>query len=251
MEELSSIVVVTQDNLDYARDCLRSVGQYTPEPHELILVDNASNDGTAAWLRSVPGAQVIVQESATSYAACVNRAMADAIGDYIVILDSASYVTEGWLGRLIAGLRAEPGLGAVGPLTNVSLVNPVQNLDVPYHDLHGVAAFGAEIARSRAGSGEVVPNLDLFCWMMTQEAMERVGPLDETLTIFLSQDYSLRMRLSKMRLRLVQDVFVHRSYVTTWTEEELEADNLRFRHKWEKVKSDLTSRATELATGEG
>lgn len=246
MEELTSIIVVTRNLLDYTRDCLRSVNQYTPEPHELILVDNASDDGTAAWLRGVPGAQIITQSSEASYGACVNRALEDAIGDYIVLLDPACYVTGGWLGRLIAGLRAEPRAGAIGPLTNVSLTNPIQNLDPTYPDIQGVNAFGQEIAQARAGTYEVVSTLDLFCFLMSQEAMEKVGGLDAELTVFSAQDYSLRMRLSRFTLKLARDVFIHRSYVTPWTDEDVHEDDLRFRRKWEKVRGSLEQRAANL-----
>lgn len=246
MEELTSIIVVTRNLLDYTRDCLRSINQYTPEPYELILVDNASDDGTAAWLRSVPGAQVITQSSPASYGACVNRALEDAIGDYIVLLDPGCYVTDGWLGRLIAGLRAEPRAGAIGPLTNVALTNPIQNADTPYQDIQAVNAFGQEMARTHAGEYEVVGTLALFCFLMSQEAMEKVGGLDADLTIFSAQDYSLRMRLSRFTLKLARDVFIHRSYVTPWSDEEVHEDDLRFRRKWEKVRGNLEERAAKL-----
>ncbi|MBM3465013.1 MAG: glycosyltransferase [Armatimonadetes bacterium] len=248
MEELTSILLVTRDNIDYTRDCLRSINQYTPEPHELILVDNGSTDGTVAYLRSVPHAQVIQMSEPAGWAACVNRALEDAIGDYILLLDAASYVTAGWLERLIASL-SEPEIGAVGPLTNIALTNPVQDVDPDYTDIQGINAFAETLARENAGQGQIVPNLALFCWLMPQSTFERVGKLDEELTIFTAQDYCLRMRLAQLKLKLARDVFVHRSYVTPWTAEELEADNLRFRQKWERVRGTLVQRAEELAGG--
>jgi GT2 family glycosyltransferase len=242
MEELTSIIVVTRDHLDYTRDCLRSIGQYTPQPYELILVDNASADSSVDYLRTVPHAQVIGQPAQTSYAACVNRAMDDAIGDYVMILDPACFVTAGWLERLIAGLRNNPRVAAVGPMTNVSLSNPVQNVDPTYTDLQGIPEFARQIAEVHGGQTEEVKNLSLFCWLMTQEAMEKGGALDDNLNIFAAQDYSLRMRLSGFKLRMVKDVFVHRSYITPWTEDDFKEDDARFRAKWAKVRDDLKQR---------
>lgn len=247
MEELTSIIVVTRDNLDYTRDCLRSIGQQTPQPYELILVDNASSDGTVDFLRTVPHAQVIAQAEQTSYTACVNRAMDDAIGDYVMVLDAASYVTPGWLERLVAALRNNPGTAAVGPVTNVSLSNPIQNVDPTYTDIQGIGDFARQIAEGHAGQSEEVKTLSLFCWLMTQEAMERGGALDVNLTVFAAQDYSLRMRLSGFKLRLVKDVFVHRSYVTPWTEDDIKADDGRFRTKWARVRDDLQRKSPEEA----
>lgn len=313
MEEVTSIILVTRNNLDYTRDCLRSVNQYTPEPHELILVDNASDDGTQEYLRSVPHAQVIRMDEEKSFTACLNRGMEEAIGDFILLLDPASYVTEGWLGRLIAGLQAEPRAGAAGPLTNISLSNPVQGflhfgervrgtrvargltvedvasavggsvaqvagwergvvepapeqlaalgsalgvgelatwleesrtLSLPYQDLQGVQAFGEQLARENAGQYAEVASLSLFCWLMSQETYEKAGGLDPDLTVFAGQDYSLRLRLNQKKLRLVKDVFVHRSYITP-VEEQLEPDNRRFQEKWQKVRGNLAQRAGE------
>jgi len=313
MEEVTSIILVTRNNLDYTRDCLRSVNQYTAEPHELILVDNASDDGTQEYLRSVPHAQVIRMEEEKSFTACLNRGMEEAIGDFILLLDPACYVTEGWLGRLIEGLQAEPRAGAAGPLTNISLSNPVQNylhfgervrtaraarglsvedlaaalgveaaqvagwergvlepapeqlaalgsalgvvelaawledyqkIQLPYADLQGVQAFGEQLARESRGQYVDVPSLSLFCWLMPQETFEKLGALDPDLTVFAGQDYSLRLRLNQKKLRLVKDVFVHRSYITP-VENELESDNRRFQEKWQKVRGNLAQRAGE------
>ncbi len=246
MEELTSIIIVTRNNLEYTRDCLRSINQYTPEPYELILVDNASTDGSVDTLRGVPHAQVISMAEEKPLAACINRALEDAIGDYVLLLDPACYVTEGWLGRLIAGLNAEPRAGAAGPLTNVSLSNPQQDVDPTYSDLQGIATFAATIASSQAGQFENVQNLSLFCFLMTQEVMEKVGGLDEALTVFAGQDYSLRIRMNQFTVRLVKDVFVHRSYVTPWTDDDIRVDHERFRLKWQKVRESLTQRAEEL-----
>lgn len=313
MEEVTSIILVTRNNLDYTRDCLRSVNQYTAEPHELILVDNASDDGTQEYLRTVPHAQVIRMDEETSFTACLNRGMEEAIGDFILLLDPACYVTEGWLGRLIEGLQAEPRAGAAGPLTNISLSNPVQSfahfgermrgartarglspdevaaaagvaaaqvtawergtaepspeelsalssalggadlarwleesrsLALPYQDLQGVQAFGEQLARENHGQYVDVPSLSLFCWLMPQETYEKAGPLDAELTVFAGQDYSLRLRLNQKKLRLVKDVFVHRSYITP-VEDQLEPDNRRFQEKWQKVRGNLAQRAGE------
>ena len=47
---LTSIVIVTHNQLDYTRQCLDSLRLLTDEPYELIVVDNASTDGTVEYL---------------------------------------------------------------------------------------------------------------------------------------------------------------------------------------------------------
>ena len=54
---LTSIVVVTYNQLEYTKLCLESVLQRTDARYELIVVDNGSTDGTLEYLRSIPVAQ--------------------------------------------------------------------------------------------------------------------------------------------------------------------------------------------------
>jgi hypothetical protein len=55
---MTSIIVVTVNQLQHTKKCIESINKNTPEPHEIIFVDNASTDGTVKWLRK------IVQENA-------------------------------------------------------------------------------------------------------------------------------------------------------------------------------------------
>ena len=49
---LTSIVIVTHNQLAYTRQCLDSLRLLTDEPYELIVVDNGSTDGTVEYLRA-------------------------------------------------------------------------------------------------------------------------------------------------------------------------------------------------------
>jgi GT2 family glycosyltransferase len=50
---MTSIVIVTHNQLDYTRLCVESIERCTPEPHELIVVDNTSTDGTVEWVGKI------------------------------------------------------------------------------------------------------------------------------------------------------------------------------------------------------
>jgi len=50
-----SIVILTFNQLNYTQECVKSIQKHTPETHEIIFVDNGSNDGTVKWLRKIVG----------------------------------------------------------------------------------------------------------------------------------------------------------------------------------------------------
>jgi GT2 family glycosyltransferase len=51
--DFTSIVIVTCNQLEYTRRCVGSISDCTPEPYELVAVDNGSSDGTVDFLKAV------------------------------------------------------------------------------------------------------------------------------------------------------------------------------------------------------
>ena len=98
---LTSIVIVTHNQIDYTRQCLDSIARLTDEPYELIVVDNASTDGTVDYLRAKPGVRLIVNHTNRGFPAAVNQGIAAASGKQILLLNNDVIVTTGWLFRLL------------------------------------------------------------------------------------------------------------------------------------------------------
>src|SRR3954464_11583922 len=119
----TSIVIPVYNQLDYTRECIAAIDARTAKGSwELIVVDNASTDGTSAWLSglSLPHAPVRVIRNAANlgFGRACNQGMSAAQGDGVVLLNNDAVVLGDWLSGLWAPLLQHPGGGMSGPITN-------------------------------------------------------------------------------------------------------------------------------------
>jgi GT2 family glycosyltransferase len=212
----ASILVVTYNNVALTRLCLASLQRAAGAlPFEIIVVDNASTDGTQAWLdetaaRGLLPLTVVANDRNEGFAAGNNAAAARARGDVLVFLNNDTVVVDGWLETLIAHLERDPSIGLLGPVTN-SGGNAEAQLGTRYADLDGMRAFAAEYTRAHAGQVVDVPMLALFCAAMDKERFAAVGGLDERYGRGLFEDDDLALAVARRgwRVALARDVFVH------------------------------------------
>ena len=111
-----SIVIVSFNTRDMLRECLettRNQGVVT----EIIVVDNASRDGSADMVRAeFPNVRVISSPDNLGFAGANNLAFAEATGRFVVLLNSDAFLHPGTLARAIAHMDAEPTVGLGGGL---------------------------------------------------------------------------------------------------------------------------------------
>lgn len=118
MTPLISVVIVAHDSWPYVGACIRSLYDHPPAelPFEVVLIDNASSDGTTDRVRALfPAVRVIASPHNDGYGVAVNRAMRKAVGDYLVLLNPDCEVTPGSLDTMVHFLDAAPRAGIVGP----------------------------------------------------------------------------------------------------------------------------------------
>ena len=103
MDELASIIIVTFNHKNYLANCLQSLS-LQDYPHEIILVDNGSIDGTVQFVEKNFEQVKIIQNLNNGYGAGNNLGVSYAQGNYIVVLNPDTIVEKNWLVDLITPL---------------------------------------------------------------------------------------------------------------------------------------------------
>ena len=211
---LTSIVILTYNEFDCTRECLESIASNTPEPHEIILVDNGSSDATLPYLRELCAAngryRLLENGENKGFAAGCNLGMGLARGGRILLLNNDVVVTRGWLGGMLECLEREPGAGIVGPMSN-EVAGPQRVAGTSYRSTQELEDFARAFSRANGGRRIRVPRLVGFCLLFTRELLESVGELDQSFGSgnFEDDDFCLRAALAGFGCAIAGDVFIH------------------------------------------
>jgi GT2 family glycosyltransferase len=196
--------------------CLESVAKTTPDGTEVLIFDDASTDPSTAivldrWrARSPDDWQFHVNRANRGFVATANAGMR-ACRNNVVLLNSDTEVTPGWLQGLQRCLDSDPAIASATPWTNngeiASLPEFCQANPVP----RDAARLASVIARAGAVRYPELPTAVGFCMAISRLAIDRVGVFDEALFgkgYGEENDFSRRVVNHGMRNVLCDDVYV-------------------------------------------
>ena len=109
-----SIIIVNYNGIQHLDACLRSLVQqdYAADRVDIIMVDNASADGSQAFVRArFPQVRIIQNESNMGFAPAVNQAARAASADYIALINNDAYAAPSWLRRMVEVAERRKGEG--------------------------------------------------------------------------------------------------------------------------------------------
>jgi O-antigen biosynthesis protein len=235
---LVSILVPCCGMLEYTKLCVPSLLRHSRLPFELIFIDIGSLDGTAEYLAGVGAAaqvriEVVRTPTDMGIPDACKEALAQAGGEYVVLLNNDTVVTDSWLQQLIGLAGLSPAIGLVGPMSNYAA--PPQLVEtVPYRlgprkrglrstesvtlgqevllDTSAVDQFAREFRDKQRGKWLETERLGGFCLFMKREVLQRIGnKLDQwtDLGLFDTDIVSAKAREAGFTLAVCRDLFIH------------------------------------------
>ena len=198
-----SIVIVNYNTRKLLADCLRSIEAHCPEA-EVVVVDNASRDGSAEMLRAeFPGVILVTSDVNLGFAGANNAGLARCRGEFVVLLNSDTVLEDDGLTRCAGWMRDNPEVGALSP----RLVGFDGH---PQRCLHRFPSLGGKVRdalRLAPGPGSEPEPSDAgwlagTALMIRRAALEGLGgALDDRFFMYWEDaDLSIRLRRAGWRL---------------------------------------------------
>lgn len=206
MNTMTSIIIPTHNALGLLSECVNAIRSHTGGRYEIIVVDNASADGTDRYCRD-QGLRLVSLPVNAGFPAACNLGMQLACGDELLLLNNDVTVSPGWLDKLKRALYSEPDIGIVGPVTNYA--SGRQRVEDVPHQLEAFRRLPA--SPSDPSKWQVSPRLVGLCFLLRRELLHTVGFLDERFAPghYEDDDYCLRARIAGYRLLIAGDCLVH------------------------------------------
>lgn len=232
---LVSILVPCWGQLEHTRLVVPSVLRYSRQPYEVIFVDVGSLDGTYEFLNGVAAAapvriEVVRTLTDLGFADAIREALRRSRGDYLVLLNNDTVVTEAWLDQLIALANVSHCVGLVGPMSNYAAA-PQLVEQVPYSvgprdnvarlssavieeepwDLADLERFAKQWREQHAGKWLEVEHLGGFCVLVKRQVLNTIYPLmtELGLDLFDTNELCQKAREAGYVLAVCRDLFIH------------------------------------------
>lgn len=207
-EPRARIIVPVFNALRSARRCLDSLRAFTEAPAALEIVDDASEARVArelaAWA-AANDARLVRQEKNRGFVGSVNAAIARAREDFVVVLNSDTTLTPGWLGALLSVFDQRPRAALVTPLSNEASLH---SFSIP----PGWSAFHlAEALRAVELEAPDLVTASGFCMALRRSVVAELGFFDAAFGRGYGEesDLSMRMRAAGYEVLACPRAFVH------------------------------------------
>jgi GT2 family glycosyltransferase len=206
-----AVIVLTWNGRDLTLDCLRSLEGITTPGVRIIVVDNASSDGTVEAIRARYGDRFDIVENATNLGfaagnnAGIRRALADG-ADFVLLLNNDTIVAPEFLTELVRPM-GDPSIGITAP--KIFYAEPRDRIWFAGGEISLWRGTARHIGIRETDRGQYDQERDIDyatgCALLARrEVFEKAGDLDPGYRAYFEDaDFCLRARAAGYRVRYV------------------------------------------------
>jgi len=250
-----SVSIVNTNSRELLLACLESLA---PVEAEIVVLDNASEDGSAAAVRErFPHVRVIEQEHRAGFGSNHNTIIRATTGRYVYVLNEDTTANDWSFERITEYLDAHPQVAALGPrlvYPDGRLQDSAWRFPTPLVSTMGLATLGQlGVKQSKGASVRPVDWVMGAALVLRREALDQVGLFDEDFFLYSEEvDLQARLRQAGWETHYFPELTVvhHESQFSAGIPERRINEMWRSRHRyWRKHHSRMGARVAALATG--
>lgn len=209
-----SVIIVNWNGDLFLERCLIALMTQTVKPHEVILVDNASSDGSVDRLRQFPFVRLMAQNQNTGFARGNNLAIeaVSSESEWIALMNPDAFAEPLWLEELLTAARQNPAFDVFGSkLVNAADTSVLDGVGDAYH-VSGLVwrmAHGMPSSNAAAGAIEVFSACAAAA-LYRRSALRELGGFDEDYFCYVEDvDLGFRLKLAGRRCLYVPQSVAH------------------------------------------
>jgi GT2 family glycosyltransferase len=211
---LVSIVIPTFNRKKDLLECIESLYRSDYGDYEIVIVDNASEDGTSEAVAGMPRVRLIAEKLRHGMSVGRNIGAMNSRGRYVLFLDDDCLVQESAISRLVRYASARPEYGALGPIVyEFPDRNRIRAAGTSINLLTGKNTFnlGGQTEIGEFPEVQEVQILPDAC-LVKREVLRKVGLFDENLFNYLDTDFCFRVAKAGYKVACVASAKVwHKS----------------------------------------
>lgn len=220
------VVVCMHNAAEETLACLESLANTTSVPHTVRIIDDGSDavavQRIAAFVEPRPWMRLQSNDANLGYTATADAALRESEAELVVLLNSDTVVTPGWLEGLVECMLSDDRAAMVGPVSNAATFQSVPVLrdaagawkTNPLPETWTAEDVARAVASASAKAFPEVPLLNGFCTLIRRSAFLEVGGFN--IAAFPQgygeeNDLCLRVTKAGYRLRVADQVYVYHS----------------------------------------
>jgi GT2 family glycosyltransferase len=218
------VIVCVHNAVDETLECLKSLCRASSVPHSVCVVDDASSIIThnriSEFMRDKPWMRIIRNAENMGYTKSANRGIFASEADWVILLNSDTIVTKGWIEGLLECAVSHPNTACVGPVSNAATYQSVPEV----HDVNGkwcindlppntsLEDLSGFLRTNSLKSFPSVPLLNGFCTLIKRDVFVELGGFNEAAFpagYGEENDWCARVAKAGYRLSVADHVYVY------------------------------------------